>query len=397
MAADMTVPLMSERRVGLIGGLMTAIGPISMALYTPAMPEIVRAFDTTEAMVKMTLTLYFGGFAAGQLVAGPLSDALGRRAVTYGFMGVYCLASLAGLMAPDVGLLMAARFVQGIGASAGVAISRALVRDLFQGERSARIMNLIGIILAAGPAVAPTIGGLLLVAAGWRAIFVAWSASGWRWSSSPPPHARDRDGRPGRLRPRALAAATRRSSPTAASSTSAGIVACAVGALYAQATFLPFILMDRVGLARPASASACCSSQAASSRLAGDPRAPARPLRRGRLVAPGLGFIAAGSLGLAAAQPPRPEPPRGDAAGRASMPSASPSSCRRRRPPRSRPSRARRRRRGDDGLPAARPRPRGRHPRRRDRRPGAGDGAADPGDGRHRLPALPRPAQRKRS
>ena len=63
--------------------------------------------------------------------------------------------------------------MQGIGASAGIAISRALVRDLFQGERSARIMNLIGIILAAGPAVAPTVGGLLLVAAGWRSVFVA--------------------------------------------------------------------------------------------------------------------------------------------------------------------------------------------------------------------------------
>jgi DHA1 family bicyclomycin/chloramphenicol resistance-like MFS transporter len=173
-----SAPLMSERRVGLIGGLMTAIGPISMALYTPAMPEIVRAFGTTEAMVKLTLTLYFGGFACAQLVAGPLSDALGRRPVTYAFMGVYCAGSLAALLAPNVGLLMLARFVQGIGASAGVAISRALVRDLFQGERSARIMNLIGIILAAGPAVAPTIGGVLLVAAGWRAIFVVMAGFG---------------------------------------------------------------------------------------------------------------------------------------------------------------------------------------------------------------------------
>ena len=136
MARGMTAaPLMSERRVGLIGGLLTAIGPISMALYTPAMPAIVEAFGTTEAMVKLTLTLYFGGFAGAQLVAGPLSDALGRRAVTYGFMGIYCAGSLAALLAPSVGLLMLARFVQGVGASAGVAISRALVRDLFEGER----------------------------------------------------------------------------------------------------------------------------------------------------------------------------------------------------------------------------------------------------------------------
>ena len=133
-------PVMTERRVALIGGLMVAIGPISMALYTPAMTEIMRAFGTTEAAVKMTLTLYFGGFACAQLIAGPLSDALGRRPVTFAFMGVYCLASLAALAAPSVEALMVARFLQGIGASAGVAISRAIVRDLFTGERSSRIM-----------------------------------------------------------------------------------------------------------------------------------------------------------------------------------------------------------------------------------------------------------------
>ena len=124
---------MSERRVGLIGALLTAIGPISMALYTPAMTEIVHALGTTEALVKMTLTLYFGGFACAQLVAGPLSDALGRRPVAFLFMGIYCAGSLFALGA-SVHALMLARFVQGIGASAGVAISRAVVRDLFQGS-----------------------------------------------------------------------------------------------------------------------------------------------------------------------------------------------------------------------------------------------------------------------
>ena len=295
----MTAPLMSERRVGLIGGLMTAIGPVSMAIYTPAMPEIVRALGTSEAMVKLTLTLYFGGFAAGQLVAGPLSDALGRRAVTFGFMGVYCLASLAGLMAQDVGMLMAARFVQGVGASAGIAISRALVRDLFQGERSARIMNLIGIILAAGPAVAPTVGGLLLVAAGWRSIFLAMVGFGLAvvlvaatlMRETVTPDA-------GRLNPRTLAAAYAAILADRRFLTSAGIVACAVGALYAQATFLPFILMDRVGLS-PAAFGLAMLFQSGSFLLGSlATRALLDRFGAGRLVAPGLGFIAAGSLGL---------------------------------------------------------------------------------------------------
>ena len=307
----MTAPLMSERRVGLIGGLMTAIGPVSMAIYTPAMPEIVRALDTSEAMVKLTLTLYFGGFAAGQLVAGPLSDALGRRAVTFGFMGVYCLASLAGLMAQDVGMLMAARFVQGVGASAGIAISRALVRDLFQGERSARIMNLIGIILAAGPAVAPTVGGLLLVAAGWRSVFVAMVGFGLAVVLVTATAMRETVAADaGRLRPRALAAAYAAILADRRFLTSAGIVACAVGALYAQATFLPFILMGRVGLS-PAAFGLAMLFQSGSFLLGSlATRALLDRVGAGRLVAPGLGFIAAGSLGLAAPQPPRPEPAR---------------------------------------------------------------------------------------
>ena len=295
----MTPPLMSERRVGLIGGLMTAIGPVSMAIYTPAMPEIVRALGTSEAMVKLTLTLYFGGFAAGQLVAGPLSDALGRRAVTFGFMGVYCLASLAGLMAQDVGMLMAARFVQGVGASAGIAISRALVRDLFQGERSARIMNLIGIILAAGPAVAPTVGGLLLVAAGWRSVFVAMVGFGLAVVLVTATAMRETvTADAGRLRPRALAAAYAAILADRRFLTSAGIVACAVGALYAQATFLPFILMGRVGLS-PAAFGLAMLFQSGSFLLGSlATRALLDRVGAGRLVAPGLGFIAAGSLGL---------------------------------------------------------------------------------------------------
>ena len=301
MARGMTAaPLMSERRVGLIGGLLTAIGPISMALYTPAMPAIVEAFGTTEAMVKLTLTLYFGGFAGAQLVAGPLSDALGRRAVTYGFMGIYCAGSLAALLAPSVGLLMLARFVQGVGASAGVAISRALVRDLFEGERSARIMNLIGIVLAAGPAVAPTIGGLVLMAAGWRAIFVVMvgfglavvlvTATAMRETVAPDL---------ARLRPRALAASYAAILADRRFRVAAGIVACAVGTLYAQATFLPFILMGRVGLS-PAAFGLGMLFQSGSFLLGSlATRVLMDRVGAAALVAPGLGFIAAGSLALA--------------------------------------------------------------------------------------------------
>src|SRR5690606_24393374 len=115
--ASSPVPLMSERRVSLIGAMLVAIGPISMALYTPAMTEIVRAFDTTEAAVKMTLSIYFAGFAVAQLICGPLSDAFGRRPVVMGFMGIYAVASMIAVVAPTIELLILARFLQGVGAA----------------------------------------------------------------------------------------------------------------------------------------------------------------------------------------------------------------------------------------------------------------------------------------
>ncbi len=95
-------PKMSARRVSLLGALFIATGPIAMALYTPAMAEVVTAFGTTNSLVKMTLTLYFAGFASAQLIAGPVSDALGRRPVIIGFMALFVAASLLALVAPTL-------------------------------------------------------------------------------------------------------------------------------------------------------------------------------------------------------------------------------------------------------------------------------------------------------
>ncbi|HCT35030.1 MAG TPA: Bcr/CflA family drug resistance efflux transporter, partial [Sulfitobacter sp.] len=245
----MTTPIMSERRVSLIGALLVAIGPVSMALYTPAMTELVRVFDTTESAIKLTLTLYFGGFACAQLIAGPLSDALGRRPITIAFMALYCVASVAATLSPTVEVLMGARFLQGIGASAGIAISRALVRDLFTDDRSSRIMNLIGIILALGPALAPTIGGLMLPVFGWQSIFLLMTVIGFLviWValfSMKETVTAD----PSRLNFKALGRTYKALLSNPQFLSAALVMGGALGALYAQATFLPFILMDEVGL-----------------------------------------------------------------------------------------------------------------------------------------------------
>jgi DHA1 family bicyclomycin/chloramphenicol resistance-like MFS transporter len=242
-------PVMSERRVSIIGAALVAIGPVSMALFTPAMPEIVDAFGTTEAAVKMTLSLFFAGFAFAQLICGPLSDGFGRKPVTFAFMAIYLAASVLALFAPNIETLIAARFVQGFGAAVGVAISRAVVRDLFTRERSARIMNLIGMILAVGPAFAPTLGGLTMEAAGWHAIFLLMVAAGVAIILTVHfgmVETVERD--LSRIRPRALLRSYGSLLATSYFVLCSVILGASVGALYTQATVLPFIMMERVGL-----------------------------------------------------------------------------------------------------------------------------------------------------
>lgn len=242
-------PVMSERKVSVIGALLVGIGPISMALFTPAMPEIVRAFGTTEAAVKLALSSYFAGFALAQLICGPLSDGYGRRPITFAFMVIYLAATVAALLSPTIELLVLARFFQGVGAAVGVAISRAIVRDLFTNESSARIMNLIGLILGIGPALAPTLGGLTLTFAGWHAIFVFMMIAGIiiilvvRFSMV---ETVVRD--PSRVRPAALARSYRTLLTDPYFVLCSLVLGGGLGAIYAMATILPFILIDEAGL-----------------------------------------------------------------------------------------------------------------------------------------------------
>src|SRR5690606_17046826 len=88
---QLPIPTMSASRTSLLGALLAALGPVSMAIYTPAMPELVRAFGTTDAAIKLSLSVYFGGFAVTQLLSGPTSDAFGRRKATLGFLMIYLI------------------------------------------------------------------------------------------------------------------------------------------------------------------------------------------------------------------------------------------------------------------------------------------------------------------
>ena len=156
----------------LLATAFVALGPITMTIYAPAMPALARALDTSATMVQLTLTIYLFAFAAAQLVYGPLSDRFGRRPILIAGMILYIAASLACARAPDIETLMAARFVQAMGACAGPAIARALVRDQFTGPPAARVLAIVGMAITLAPAVGPVLGGHLQGWFGWRSIFL---------------------------------------------------------------------------------------------------------------------------------------------------------------------------------------------------------------------------------
>ena len=303
------LPLMSERRTAIVGALLVALGPISMALYTPAMPTLVEVFGTDVATVKLTLTVYFAGFALAQLVCGPLADAYGRRPVVLSFTALYLAGSLAAAVAPGIDWLLAARALQGVGAAAGIAISRAIVRDLYTGQQSVRIMNAIGLMLGIGPALSPTLGGITLDLLGWHAIFVLMIAYGIVliavFAASVPETLARPDpsrARPGRLLASysALARDPRFLRPSL-------VVAATIGGLYAMATMLPFVLIETVGLT-PTEFGVGMLAQSGSF-IAGSlvMRRLLRSVAAQRLVPWGLALVGAGgallAIGLRVAEP----------------------------------------------------------------------------------------------
>eukprot|EP00873_Tetraselmis_striata_P011263 jgi/Tetstr1/431527/TSEL_002179.t1 len=241
---------MSERRTAILGAALVAIGPITMALYTPAMPVLAEVFSTSSSMVKLTLTAYFTGFALTQLVCGPLTDAFGRKSVTLVFLMLYLASTVMAAFAPTIEWMLVARTMQGIGASVGVAVSRAIVRDQFTGQTSARIMNAIAMMLAIGPALAPSIGGVTLELFGWREIFWAMLVYGVVLVFGILVFLRETNAYidPSNLKPGVLLRNylmllidPRFLQPSL-------LVGLGIGTIYTLATILPFVLIEQVGL-----------------------------------------------------------------------------------------------------------------------------------------------------
>lgn len=154
----------------LIAGLAT-LGPFSIDTYLPSFPAMAADLNTTEVMVQQTLTAYLIPFAFMMLFHGALSDAFGRRPVILIGVGGYVLASLICALAPNMQVLLIGRALQGLVAGAGTSISRALVRDAYQGVEAQRMMSRVMLMFAIAPAIAPVIGGWLQTLFGWRANF----------------------------------------------------------------------------------------------------------------------------------------------------------------------------------------------------------------------------------
>lgn len=175
-------PLAATRRTGLLvtfilGGL-TALPPLSMDMYLPALPQVTTALNSPAATVQLTLTACLAGMALGQLVVGPMSDKWGRRRPLLIGMVVYVLATAICALAPSAELLISFRLLQGLAGSAAIVIARAVVRDLYDGVEMARFFSTLMLISGVAPIIAPVIGGQVLRFSDWRGVFVVLTGVG---------------------------------------------------------------------------------------------------------------------------------------------------------------------------------------------------------------------------
>lgn len=169
---------MKRSRFVILLGALTALIPFTIDMYLPAFPTLAEVYQTNASAVQLSLTACLLGLAFGQLVTGPLSDTLGRRKPLIIFLIVYAIASVACIFAPNIYVFVGLRFVQGFAASAGLVISRAIVRDVSSGAELTRLFALLMVVNNLVPLLAPSFGSGVLLFADWRGIFLTLSLLG---------------------------------------------------------------------------------------------------------------------------------------------------------------------------------------------------------------------------
>jgi MFS transporter, DHA1 family, multidrug resistance protein len=164
-------PARPPARTVVVLGMLSMFGPLSLDLYLPALPELADDLDASASAAQLSITACLVGLAVGQLVAGPLSDRLGRRRpLIVGLVG-FMLASVACALAPSAAILVVLRFVQGLAGAAGLVISRAIARDLYSGRALMIFFSRLILIAGLAPVIAPILGGQLSLIMSWRGIF----------------------------------------------------------------------------------------------------------------------------------------------------------------------------------------------------------------------------------
>jgi len=151
---------------------LVALGPLSVDMYLPAMPMMMEALDTDISAMSLTLSAYLTGFSVFHLVCGPLADRYGRKPVLIGGTLLFILACLGCAFSTSVEELLAYRFIQGVGACVGPTLARAVARDIYGPTDAARALSLIAMLMALAPAIAPTLGSVVLLWLPWPTIFV---------------------------------------------------------------------------------------------------------------------------------------------------------------------------------------------------------------------------------
>lgn len=157
---------------------LTALTSLSIDMSLPAMPQLQQTFHAGVSSAQLTLSVFLLGFALGQVVCGPVSDRRGRRPVLLAGLGLFALAGLACASSTSLPMLIGFRFLQGVGASVGPVIARAVVRDYYDARRGAAVLSQMTQVMIVAPLVAPMLGGYLLVRLGWPAIFLTLGGGG---------------------------------------------------------------------------------------------------------------------------------------------------------------------------------------------------------------------------
>jgi DHA1 family bicyclomycin/chloramphenicol resistance-like MFS transporter len=169
---------------------LSGLGPMSMQAIMPALPALASYFREDISIAQLAISLYLVGLACAQLVVGPLSDRYGRRPVILAGLALMVIANAAGLFALSLQQVIAARIVQALGASSGLAVGRAMIRDLYDRDRAASMIAIVVGAMMVAPMIGPFLGGILETTYGWRAVFlflgaISLSIFMWAWAALP--------------------------------------------------------------------------------------------------------------------------------------------------------------------------------------------------------------------